>query len=120
MMREVVDTVVKRTEKFGGSGYQDWKFRMEMAVLESCGKFHEFIEWAEDEDLYIDPVTSLNEENRGYNSNLHHVWAQRTEGEAFDVVKNVAARTAARHGGNSVADFVERPEVNDRTLSGNA
>ena len=29
MMREVVDTI---TEKFGGAGFQDWKFRIEMAV----------------------------------------------------------------------------------------
>ena len=32
MMREVVDTVVKRTETFGGNGFQDWKFRREIAI----------------------------------------------------------------------------------------
>ena len=38
MMREVVGTVGKRTKKFGGSGVQDSKFRMELAVKGSCGK----------------------------------------------------------------------------------
>ena len=92
MMREVVDTVVKRTDKFCGSGFQDWKFRMEMAVRGSCGRLHDFMEWAEEQELYIDPVTSVTEENSGYNSNLYCVLAQRTEGEAFDVVKNVASQ----------------------------
>ena len=48
IMREVVDTIVKRTEKFGGAGFQDWKFRIEMAVKGSCGRLHDFMEWAED------------------------------------------------------------------------
>ena len=65
MMREVVDTVVKRTEKFCGSGFQDWKFRIEMAVRGSCGRLHQFMEWAEDQEMYIDPVTSVTEENSG-------------------------------------------------------
>ena len=34
----------------------------------------------------------VTEENSGYNSNLCYVLAQRTEGEAFDVVKNVAGQ----------------------------
>ena len=92
MMREVVDAIVKRTEKFGGTGFQDWKFRIEMAVTGSCGRLHDFMEWAEDQELYIDPVTSVTEENSGYNSNLYYVLAQRTEGEAFDVVKKVAGQ----------------------------
>ena len=85
MMREVVDTIVKRTEKFGGTGFQDWKFRIEMAVKGSCGRLHDFMEWAEDQELCIDPVTSVTEDNSGYN-----VLELRTEGEAFNVVKNVA------------------------------
>ena len=59
MLREVVDTIVKRTEKFGGTGFQDWKFRIEMAVKGSCGRLHDFMEWAEDQEFYIDPVTSV-------------------------------------------------------------
>ena len=43
LMREVVDTIVKRTEKFGGAGFQDWKFRIEMAVKGSCGRLHDFM-----------------------------------------------------------------------------
>ena len=35
---------------------------------------------------------SVTEENSGYNSNLYYVLAQSTEGEAFDVVKNVAGQ----------------------------
>ena len=57
MMREVVGTTVKRTEKFGGAGFQDWKFRIEMAVKGSCGRLHDFMEWAEDQELYIDLVS---------------------------------------------------------------
>ena len=92
MLREVVDTVVKRTETICGSGFQDRRFRMEMAVRRSCGRLHDFTEWAEDQELYIDPVTNVTEENSAYNSNLHYVLARRTEGEAFDVVKNVAGQ----------------------------
>ena len=109
MMREVVGTIVKRTEKFGGTGFQDWKFRIEMAVKGSCGRLHDFMEWAEDQELYIDPVTSVTEENSGYNSNLYCVLAQRTEGEAFDVVKNVAARTPAKHGESLSTIFWKDP-----------
>ena len=53
MMREVVDTVVKRTDIFCGSGFQDWKFRMEMPVRGSCGRLHDFMEWAEEQELYF-------------------------------------------------------------------
>ena len=87
---------------------------MEMAVKGSRGKLHEFMEWAEDLELYIDPVTSVTEENLGYNSNLYCTLALRTEGEAFDVVKNVAGQNGG--GGNSV----EGAEVSDNTLSVNA
>ena len=45
--------------------------------------------------MYIDPATSVTEENRGYNSNLYKILAQRTEGEAFEVVKNVAGQNEA-------------------------
>ena len=44
-----------------------------MAVTGSCGRLHDFMEWAEDQELYIDFVTSVTEENSGYNSNLYYV-----------------------------------------------
>ena len=88
-MRETVDTVVKRTDKFTKDGFHDWKFRIEMSVKGSCGKLHEFMQWAEGQELFIDPETSVPEPDRGYNANLYYILAQRTDGEAFDVVKNV-------------------------------
>ena len=42
--RALRSTAVKRTEKFGGSGFQDWMFRMEMAVKLCSGKLHSLME----------------------------------------------------------------------------
>ena len=121
MMWEVVDTIGKRTEKFGGADFQDWKFRIEMAVKGSCGRLHDFMEWAEDQELYIDPVTSVTEENSGYNSNLYYVFAQRTEREKLSTSSKMwRARTAAKHGQSFVDDFLERPAENDYISFANA
>ena len=112
-MWEVVDTIVKRTEKFGGKGFHDWKFRIEMAVKGSCGRLHDFMEWAEDQELYIDLVTSVTDENSGYNSNLYS--------EKLSTSSRMwRARTAARHGESFVDDFPERPAENDYISFANA
>ena len=50
MMREVVDTIVERTEKFGGTDFQDSKFRIEMAAIGSCGRLHDFMGLAEGQE----------------------------------------------------------------------
>ena len=85
---KVVDTVVKRTEKFGGN-FQDWKFRLDMARQEELREAPHFLGVAQDEVVFVAPCEKVTEENRGYNANLCHFLSQRTEEEAFDVVTNV-------------------------------
>ncbi len=89
-MQQTVDTIVKRMDKFNKDHFQDWKFRLEMVVKGSCGPLAELMKWAELEELYSDLMTVLEPENRELNDNLYYILAQLCEGEAFDVVKNVA------------------------------
>ena len=84
-----VDTIMKRMDKFHKDNFQDWKFRLEMCIKGSNQKFHTLMSWAEDQELYIDMETSVKDEDREMNCNLYYILAQLTEGEAFDVVKNV-------------------------------
>ena len=83
-MQQTVDTTVKRMDKFNKDNFQDWKFRLEMAVKGSSGKLAALMSWAESQDLFIDPRTSVNPEDHELNDNLYYILAQLSEGEAFD------------------------------------
>ena len=91
-IQHIVDTIVKRMDKFSKDYFQDWKFRLEMVVKGSSGKLAELMSWAESQELCIDPLTSVKPEDRELNDNLYYILAQLCEGEAFDIVKNVGGQ----------------------------
>jgi hypothetical protein len=88
-LQQTVDTTVKRMDKFSKDGFQDWKFRLEMAVKGSSGRLAAVLSWAESQEVSIDPETSVQAEDHELNDNLYYILAQLAEGEALDVVKNV-------------------------------
>ena len=120
LMREVVDTIVKRTEKFGGTGFQDWKFRIEMAVKGAVGGF--MISWSGRRIRSCTLIRSrgVTEENSGYNSNLYYSLLRGRREKLSTSSRMWRARTAARHGESFVDDFPERPAENDYISFANA
>ena len=76
----IVDALVKRTESFNGTGFQDWKLKLEMAVKAiQTGAFH-MLQISE---------TSKKEMEQQISSQFYFILVQKLQSEAFDLVKNV-------------------------------
>jgi hypothetical protein len=93
-MQQVVDTTIKRMDRFVKEGFADWKFKLEMGLRGCHPRMAEILKYAEEQDGPID-VDLMEEEDQGTNHNLYIILAQITGEEAFDVVKNVEGQNGA-------------------------
>ena len=87
-LQQVVDTTVKRMDRFAKDGFTDWRFKLEMGLRGCMPRLAEILKWSEEQDGVIDSDL-MSEEDQGLNHNLYIILAQITTEEAFDVVKNV-------------------------------
>jgi hypothetical protein len=69
-MQQVVDTIVKRAEKFTKDKFQDWKFKLEMAVKGSGIVMASLLDRAESQELTIGGNTNVEAEDRDLNYNF--------------------------------------------------
>ena len=66
------------------------------------------------------PGDEVTEENQGYSSNLYFVWAQRTKGDSFNVVKNVVSQNGGEAWRKLCRRFSGKTRGRDCTLSARA
>ncbi len=93
-MQQVVDTTIKRMDRFVKEGFTDWKLKLEMGLRGCHPRMAEILKYAEEQDGPVD-VDLMEEEDQGTNHNLYIILAQITGEEAFDVVKNVEGQNGA-------------------------
>ena len=84
----------KNIEKLDVKTFKDWKFRLEMAAKAvDPGYFQLLNTWAA-KDAPID-MTHDTAPNQGASSEIYYLLAQKTSGEAFDLIKGVPEQNGA-------------------------
>ena len=84
--KNMVETLVKRIESFNGTGFQDWKFKFEMAVKAIQTGALDMLQTSETSEK---EVCFSSEIEQQISSKIYFILAQKLQGEAFDLVKNV-------------------------------
>ena len=90
--KTLVEQARKAVETFKGTDFTDWKFRTQMTMISidpNMKKFFELVAQCDDDIENVDQVFQGQPECKDLSSHWYFVLAQRTEGEAFDIVKNV-------------------------------
>ena len=84
--KNMVEALVKRIESFNGIGFQDWKFKFEMAVNAIQTGALDMLQTSETSEK---EVCFSSEIEQQISSQIYFILAQKLQGEAFDLVKNV-------------------------------
>lgn len=66
-----MDTVIRRTEGFNGTGFQGWKHRLGICVGGCCERLLALMNLVEAQDGAMDPTASISEGYRMYNFHLY-------------------------------------------------
>ena len=82
----MVEALVKRIESFNGTGFQDWKFKFEMAVKAIQTGALDMLQTSETSEK---EVCFSSEIEQQISSQICFILARKFQGEAFDLVKNV-------------------------------
>ena len=85
-IKNMVEALVKRIESFNGTGFQDWKFKFEMAVKAIQTGALDMLQTSETSEK---EVCFSSEIEQQISSQICFILAQKFQGEAFDLVKNV-------------------------------
>lgn len=80
MWKEVLDTIIRHTERFSGTVFQDWQFQFETVVRGCAPRLGAFLKWARRCGSPVDAEADIQEECRVPNAHLCDVLAQKSEG----------------------------------------
>lgn len=104
-----VDAIARRVERFKGTNFLEWQFRFEAMLQSTHEGISQLVHWAESRQDVVHPERDLEDGQRMHNKQLYWILAEKTEGEAFDLVKNVQGGTGRRHGASCAAGSLARP-----------
>ena len=114
MGQKFVESLSKRTDVFNSSGFEGWKFKMLTAARATNPKAHEVMEQAKlnlDREFSED-IFSTDLEKNNLNRKLYFVLREKTEGEAFDVVRRVTVQNGAEAWRRLLVRFQDSREGN--------
>lgn len=88
---DAVDKLLKRTDNFEGTNFQDWKFRVETSFRPLVPGATKLLKWAEKEPTPIDQLSVDEQEGitDGTDELIYYFLTAACKGEAFDIVRNV-------------------------------
>ena len=95
--RNFAESLSKRTDLLRSSGFEGWQFKMLTAARAINPKAHEVMEYAKlnlDTEVPEDAFSTDHEKN-DLNRQLNYVLTEKTEGEAFDLVRGVPLQNGA-------------------------
>lgn len=106
--------MTKKLDSFNGTGFADWKFKLQMAMQSFSSEAHQFLGWAENLGAEIDSDVDITDDQKPLCERLYFVLAQMTTGEAFDLVRNAPElngaeawrRLCKRYGGKTTGKRV--------------
>ena len=92
--RKFAESLSKRTDTFKNSGFEGWQFKMLTAARAISPKAYEVMDYPQhylDKEVPDDAFNS-DPEKDDLNKQLYYVLTEKTEGEAFDLVRGVPCR----------------------------
>ena len=111
---DALEKLTKKLDSFNGTGFADWKFKLQMAMQSFSSEAHQFLGWAENLGAEIDSDVDITDDQKPLCERLYFVLAQMTTGEAFDLVRNAPElngaeawrRLCKRYGGKTTGKRV--------------
>ena len=95
LQKSLVETLSKRIGSFAGKDFPGWKFKVNSAVRGENADLANYLKKTEENfEHEVDPK-NWNVEDQKANAQFYNVLVEKTEGEAFDVVRNVLNENGA-------------------------
>ena len=94
---KVAESLSKHTDVFKNSGFEGWQFKMLTAARAISQKAHDVMEYPRSNlDTEVpDDAFTFDPEKKDLNQQLYYVLTEKTEGEAFDLVRGVPLQNGA-------------------------